>query len=241
MIDQLEQLGFSRSEARVYTALLDVGPTTAGEIIKKSSLHRNIVYECLNKLKDRKLVSQTLKTGKKFFTPLDPEIILREEKKKLEIAENLAPLLVGKLKKDYQQVIIYEGLDEHRNLQYEQMKKMPKKGTYYVIGATGKFNESMGEMMREYEALRISKNVRLKIIYYKKQFEKEEEETKKRKYVESRVISENLETPAYTVIWSDSIVIGMFTDPIINIEIVNKDVVKAYLNYFNLLWTMGEQ
>ncbi|MFH1029971.1 MAG: helix-turn-helix domain-containing protein [bacterium] len=67
MLSQLEQLRFSRSEARVYAALLDVGATTAGEVIKRSGLHRNIVYECLDKLKDRKLVSQTVKKEKKIY------------------------------------------------------------------------------------------------------------------------------------------------------------------------------
>lgn len=47
---QLQKLGFSDNEAKVYLALLEIGFTTTGAVIKKTGLHRNIVYETLDKL-----------------------------------------------------------------------------------------------------------------------------------------------------------------------------------------------
>lgn len=242
MEQELEQLGFSRSEAKVYLALLEVGPTTAGEIIKKCGLHRNIVYESLNKFLDRKLVSETLKGGKKFFTPLDPSIILRQEKQKLEIAENLMPRLVGKLKKEQQQIIIYEGSQEYRDFQYEKIKQMPEKGTYYVIGAAKHWFSFMGgDFYAKYEGERLERKIKVKVLYYREQYEKNRKLMLERRLADWRVIGEDLETPAYTIIWPDSINIAIFSEPLINIEIKNKEVVEAYLNYFNLLWKLGKK
>ena len=67
MISELTKLGLTLNEAKVYFALLELGSTNAGEIIKKTKLHRNIVYDKLDKLIEKGLVSfVTIKNIKQF-------------------------------------------------------------------------------------------------------------------------------------------------------------------------------
>ena len=49
---KLEKLGLNRNEAEVYVDLLKLGQTSAGELIRRTGFHRNIVYDNLEKLID---------------------------------------------------------------------------------------------------------------------------------------------------------------------------------------------
>ena len=46
----LQQLGFNGNEIAVYMALLGLGMTQAGPIVKATKLHRMMVYTALDKL-----------------------------------------------------------------------------------------------------------------------------------------------------------------------------------------------
>ena len=59
-------------------------------------------------------------------------------------------------------------------------------------------------------------------------------------YYAVRIIPAKLETPANVLIWDDSIALQTFVDPVSVVEIKNKALAKAYLNYFNLLWAQGK-
>jgi len=55
--EEFIDLGFNRNEAKVYLALARYGHATANEIIKATKFHKNIVYDNLEKLIDKGLVS----------------------------------------------------------------------------------------------------------------------------------------------------------------------------------------
>ena len=50
LTQQLAKLGFSENEAGVYLALIELGKARAGKIIRITGLHRNLVYQALEKL-----------------------------------------------------------------------------------------------------------------------------------------------------------------------------------------------
>ena len=60
----LEELGLTSGEVKVYLALLELGPSSAGEIIEKSRLQNSVIHFCLNRLKEKGLVSY-IKKGRK--------------------------------------------------------------------------------------------------------------------------------------------------------------------------------
>ena len=63
----LEKAGLTNNEIKVYLALLSLGSVSAGEIIKKSELHRAAVYDTLERLMDKGLVSYVIKANRKYF------------------------------------------------------------------------------------------------------------------------------------------------------------------------------
>lgn len=96
---ELQNLGFYKNEAKIYLALLELGLSSTGPLIKKTDLHRNIVYESLDKLIAHGLVVSTVQKRKKHFRPLPPKKILKQEKIRFESAQKLIPELTKLQKK----------------------------------------------------------------------------------------------------------------------------------------------
>ena len=72
----LEGLGLTKGEIKVYFALLEIGSSTTGEVIKKAKVSRSKVYEMLDRLIDRGLVSFVIRENTKYFEAADPDHIL---------------------------------------------------------------------------------------------------------------------------------------------------------------------
>ena len=84
----LEEIGLTKGEIAVYMALLDVGSSTVGPIIDKANVSSSKVYDILERLMDKGLVSFVIKSGTKNFEAADPERLLdymKEKKRSLKI------------------------------------------------------------------------------------------------------------------------------------------------------------
>jgi sugar-specific transcriptional regulator TrmB len=81
-LTELLKLGFNKNEAKVYLALIKFGKADAREIINETKFHKNIVYDNLEKLIDRGLVSFIMEGKKRVFqvNSSDSLVNLFEEK-----------------------------------------------------------------------------------------------------------------------------------------------------------------
>ena len=73
IIEQLNMLGLNGRQAKVYLTLLQLGSATAIEIAKAAKYKHPTVYDVLDALKEKRLVTETLSNGKKLFCAEDPE------------------------------------------------------------------------------------------------------------------------------------------------------------------------
>ena len=89
----LQEIGLSNTEAKVYLALLELGSALAGEITKKSEVNRTNVYDALERLIEKGLVSYVISANRKMFEAVNPERLremLREKQVKLDsVIKNL--------------------------------------------------------------------------------------------------------------------------------------------------------
>src|SRR3972149_2344557 len=93
-ISSLREAGLTEGEIKVYLALLELGASTAGPIIEKSKVSRSIIYQLLDKLMEKGLVSYIVKEKTKHFQAAEPNrlfdyieeraVKLQESKKSVE-------------------------------------------------------------------------------------------------------------------------------------------------------------
>ena len=57
----LERIGLTRNESIIYTSMLKTGTSTTGKILNASGINSGKIYEILEGLKNKGLVSGTIK------------------------------------------------------------------------------------------------------------------------------------------------------------------------------------
>ena len=107
-IDQLRQLGLSSGEARVYISLLGLyAPSKVGLIVRESHVSYSKVYDVLERLIEKGLVSHVMINNIKYFTAVEPyrlfDYIQRKEaeiKEQRLIVERIMPELTDLIERD---------------------------------------------------------------------------------------------------------------------------------------------
>lgn len=240
MKDELIQLGFTQHEADIYLALIDIGQTGAGEIIKRTGLHRNIVYDTLDKLIAKKLAFKVFGKNIARFQASDPERLINEQETRLDIAHEIVPKLAEKTK-NTNEIVVYDGIQGFRNFSLGYIERMKVGEVFYVLGAIGdRWYELMGDSIKKYTKLKNKKKIHWKMVVFDDVSTIDKKNVKDNPLDEVRAVSQNFQPMANTCVWEDRIALQTFVEPYSVIEIKNKALADAYLNNFNALWEQGK-
>ena len=93
--EKLQKIGLNEKEAKIYASLLELGETSIQRISKKSKIKRTTIYNTIDSLKEKGLVSTILKNKRRYYVASDPrelEFKLEEQKNALK---NLMPELLS--------------------------------------------------------------------------------------------------------------------------------------------------
>ena len=109
----LQQLGLTENQAKVYISCLQLGVDTVLNIAKIAELKRPTVYLILDELENLGLVSKTKKASKSLFKAETPEKLVTDLKIKTETANNLLPSLkaIYNLDPEKPNIKIADGVD----------------------------------------------------------------------------------------------------------------------------------
>lgn len=247
----LSQIGLTDSERKVYLALLELGDSTRGEIVNKSKVAGSKVYELLEKLQEKGLVSIYSQNKIKHFKPVNPKQILNYiEIKKNEIlsiekdANNILPMLLGKFNasKENQEVELLTGIHGLEIIFREQIDIMKKGETCYVIGGTkGSDEVAVQAFFEKIHLLREQKKIKTRMLFNLKQKSSTEKlySTKKYPQTETRFIEHS--SPVAINIYKDRTAIIIFGKEISTIIIKSQDVANSFMEYFNILWKIAKK
>ncbi len=110
-MDALRKLGLTEIEEKVYVTLLEEGPSLAGHISRKSGIHRRMVYDAVERLIKKGLVSYIIKNNRKLFEAVDPERLLQlVHEQEAAIKQTLPQLkLAYSLSKEKQETTFFKG------------------------------------------------------------------------------------------------------------------------------------
>ena len=234
----LEDLGLTKNEIKVYLALLEIGSTGAGPLIKKLHMYRAAVYELLDLLIDKGLVSYVIKANRKYFEAHDPDRLLeyvnsqRQElqDKEAQLKTLLPELRLRKKLASTQNGTVYQGKSGLKSI-FEDILK--EKSEWYVFGASGQFKELFPAYYIHFHKRRVQSNILLKIIFTEALRKTRESALEK---IQLRYLPESYITPSTTYIYGDKIVILVWSPEPLAFMIRSKEVAESYREFFGVLW-----
>jgi len=239
----LESAGFTKGEIKVYLSLLELDETTTGDIIKKSKITGSKVYEILEKLIEKGLVSYIIKEKTKYFQASSPKRLLDYVDKKERNLNNqkneikkLIPQLESKtkLKTTTQSSQIFEGYEGIKTVFNLILESLKSNDEYYAFSLGEELKDKQVELfLQNYHQKRITKKINVKIIAQKNEKELFKELGKlkgiKIKYYKNPV-------PLGVFIFKDYVATFRFKDHPVCFLIKSEKISNSYKNFFRELW-----
>jgi len=144
-IRDLKKIGLTEGETKVYGALLELGETRRTELAKKSGISPSKVYDIINRLMEKGIVSTVKKQGILHFSAANPERLRDFLKKKEEeikdergIVDTLLPSLLARYSetKEKIDVEVFYGWEGMKTVYSDIAKSLIKGDTNYIFGAS---------------------------------------------------------------------------------------------------------
>jgi sugar-specific transcriptional regulator TrmB len=249
MIEELESLGLTKGESKVYWALLEIGECTVGALLKEAKVSHSKIYDILERLSDKGLVTIIKKHNTQHFLANKPESLkdlLNEKRKEIDerekILDNIMPELQTKLEyagtKD--EITIFEGKSGVRRFSELIFELMKPDDTFYLIGTPKSTYKVMGEYFTGWQARRVQKKIAARMLFS----EEARDRGEKRKDLPKtkiKFIPNDLAPEALTEMFGDYFAIMVIVGKPMVIMIKNKIIANSYKKQFEYLWKIAKE
>lgn len=235
----LSKIGLTKNEINVYTTLLKLGTALAGEITSYSGVHRRNVYDSIERLIEKGLVSFVVINNRKWFKAADPSrllVVVDEQKNRLDNIKISIEHLIPQLKalpviKEKQDVSYFKGKEGIKTV-YEDVLATSK--SYIGYGPGIHIDTLLKAYFKDYVRRRIKKGMRLKMIWDERSRDKYFTKTP---LVESRFLPNEVCSYSALRIYGNKVALMLFSEEQpIAVVIENKAIADGYRKYFEVMW-----
>ncbi len=229
----LEHIGLTKTETQLYLTLLDIGPSQAGTISRRSGIHRRSVYDAAERLIRKGLLGYIKQNNKRQYAAVNPERLLELAEEQTEHIHTILPELKAKYvtTEEKQETLFYKGQQAIKNILEDQLATGED---VYVLGASGKANEYLPYYLHWYTKRRIKKKIKLKLLYTGTPGKKKNIPGADIRYLPGPT------EPIATNIYGNKLAIIFWKDKPSVILINKKDMATVYKNYFEHLWKLAK-
>jgi len=233
MIEELHEAGLTENEAKVYSTLLELGPSHAGLISRKSGLHRRVVYDTIEMLIQKGLIGYIKENNIRLFQAAHPdrvlELLKEKEQRINEVMEQMTSFY--NQKKDKNETNFYKGRDGLKRVFEDQILSGKE---ILILGASPLAYEIMQFYFKWFDKRRVEKKIKTKIIFNKR-------EVKKIPFSEVRFLPEKYSSPLAVNIYDDKVALILWSkEKPFAIVIKQKEIADGYKKYFELMWKIAK-
>ncbi len=239
---ELESIGLNKSEIKVYLALLKLGASSTGPIITESKTANSKIYEVLEKLIQKGLVSYFIKENVKYYKATNPKMLLDflEEKKSTIDKERdrlnkILPTLIAfsQDKEEEKEAVIYTGTRGIKTAFTNLVDELNEGEEVHIMGVYD-FGDKFIHSALYFQKIRSNKKIKAKFLI-NQDAKKIADEFRKYPPVEIKYLPKGTFTPAIFLIYKNKVIINLAKEMTFFV-IKSKSAKEAFDAYFNLLW-----
>ena len=245
-LPDLQQLGLSPGEIKVYDALLEIGECTKTALARASGVSPANVYDITNRLVEKGLISRVGKDGVAHFSPANPSSLrtyLDEKEstlaKERQLVESLLPQLLQRYheRSDRVAVQVFQGWNGLKTVFEELLAECGKGDENLVLGASvGESARTADAFFLKYSRMRERKGIRTRIIF--------NEEVAKRAerigyFLRSHAYDVRFAaqtTPTEIMCYRDRVCLIILTREPLTIRVTGKEAAVSFSQYFDVAW-----
>jgi len=239
--EALQDLGLSQTEAKIYEALIEMGPSSIPALSLKIQVHRRNVYDVMPKLLKKGLVYQIVESKESVFAPVEPgklnDLIVERQSR----LDEILPALTAQFKKTAtnEAVYVYHGKEGFKNYLRDILRV--GEDVYFVGAKGGWFDPELQVFVRHF-----LKKAQEKKIQYRHIFDAEVKtfapDLLKALGKPYKFFPKKYSTTGAIDIFGDHIVtfsgltLKQITDDVALTVIVNKELADCYRTWFQFMW-----
>ena len=243
-IFNLLRIELTEGEAKVYLALSELGSSTVGPIVKKSKVAYSNIYDILNRLIEKGIVSFIIKNKTKYFQAASPSNLIQYLDKKQEeitqekealkkILPELEKLQEAKSKQEAEVFIGKKGLRTAYEKLVQNISKDDEILFFYIHDE--KYAEESNLFYNGIVDLnKKTKNRGICNKYYKTSWF-----TKKPNYLTMKFTE--MPIPGNIDITNDKVLFTCWGESIFSVLIHSKSLAENFRNYFNEMWYLAKK
>jgi sugar-specific transcriptional regulator TrmB len=244
MIKLLQALGLTPYESKTYLALVKLGTSKTGAILKASGINTGKIYEILESLKRKGLVAESEINGVKHFTAgpsTNLQTYLAKKKRILAIQETQALELIPKLDalahstKPTIRTVVYTGFRGFVNAATEATTYLEKNDELRGMGLR---TAKPDKFSRFWQAWTKANKNKQRVLFSEKgdHYEK----TVMAPTAQARVLTSI--TPSTVVMFGTKVsLIIQYDEPVSVIAIYDERTTKSFISFFEQLWEKAQK
>jgi len=235
LINELQNLGLSDKEAKVYLALMELGPSSAFEISKRTGIHHSTVYLEMNSLLDKNLVSKYIND----LIDSKKEQLTKEERILNTLLPELSNLYMSSMEKT--KIKIYEGEEGVKQIEDDADIELNQMGEHTCYSFTPLDLLDEIDPKDNVAKRRIGRQEKLKMIYT--HADGIQKYNNPKKFREARFLSRSKYpfNSLVVIIPDHSVRIFSFIGGFVGFWIFNKDFANTLKMMWDVFWEIAEE
>ncbi len=237
LINTLSTIGLSEREAAVYVAALELGPSGALALSRRSRIHRSLVYDTLESLKLKGLMRIEHRGLKKLFAPASPDQLdaIMSDHKRLYGAALPELMALYTLRGEKSHIKYFEGPSGLRTV-YEQLLREVRTGDpFYLIARQENWQANLDlSWLEDFIERRARKQLDTRIIFE----DSERGRLNKRMEVawnqKVRLTKQKFESDI--IVTPQRFITYGFELPIQVVVVENPSIIRTQLDLFRYIW-----
>jgi sugar-specific transcriptional regulator TrmB len=226
-LDAVEEAGLTRVEAKVYLSVLELGSGLAGAITRHCGIQRRSVYDALERLIEKGLVSFVTTNNRKHFQAADPKRLSEICHERLNRVDHVLPELSLRytMSKEKQETTFFKGKQALKTVFDDQLASGRE---VLVIGASSFAYQIVRFYFEKYDRQRVQKNIFVRAIF---------SERIRRKIPKAQIrYLPGFHSHAAINVYGTKVAIILWTESPFAILINNREIAESYRKHFELLW-----
>ena len=242
----LEEIGLTKSEAKVYLALLELGASTTGPIVTLSKTADSKIYVVLEKLVNKGMASSFKQGGVRLFKAAPPNQILsylKEKKTTVESQEqkmaSVIPMLTSLTERheEEKEAVVYRGPKGVKAAFNDVVDSLQPGETVCIMGVHA-FGEKFKRLGINFHKSRSEKGVKVRFLvnhdatHIADEFLKYQPAT-------VRLMDESIFTLAIFLIYKNKVIISL-ADEMTMFMIKSRRAKDSFQSYFEKIWKLSK-
>lgn len=241
----LHAAGLSEGETKVYLALLELGDSTTGPVIKASGVSRSIVSLILEKLSQKGLVSVIVKEKTHYYQAHPPQSlmdVLQTQEETLAITRNsiqamLPQLMLMQQHAPKSEIRVFHGFKGLITVHEHLYERLHEGDEYFYMGIDEQ-PQFFHSYWKKDHMRRAKAKIKCKLLFNEKIPISVLQDRNSYLGCDARYMPKGINPPAWFMSYNGVAAISIPADKPLTVEMVNPEIAKAFQIYFQQIWNL---